>query len=88
MRGNAHCNIFEDVVAEEHAFQFVGSANSHLTGARSVTAKKYARQCLGDVSDTTIQQISRNSIGILSKEECPPRLQQSKNFQVFSRGLN
>jgi hypothetical protein len=80
-RGNERCNTFEDVVAEEHAFQLVGSANSHLTSARSVTAKKHSRQLLGDVSDTTIQQIIRYHNGLLLKEEYFPHGQQSRNSQ-------
>ncbi|KAJ6016524.1 hypothetical protein N7540_011115 [Penicillium herquei] len=63
---NERRNIFEDVAAEENAFQFVGSANGHTTTARRVTARTNASQCLGDISDTTIQQISkdRNSFAV------------------------
>lgn len=79
-RGNERCNTFEDVVAEEHAFQLVGSANSHLTSAR-VIAKRNSRQLLGDVSDTTIQQISRYHNGLSLKEEYFTHGQQLRNSQ-------
>ncbi|KAJ6003158.1 hypothetical protein N7451_005705 [Penicillium sp. IBT 35674x] len=70
--GNERRNIFEDIVAEENVFQFVGSANGHTTTARTVTAKTNANQCLGDVSDTTIQHISRDRSSIPVKEEHLP----------------
>jgi hypothetical protein len=58
-QGNERQNVFDDVVAEENVFQFDGSANWHTTTARSITAKVYATQCLGDASETTIQQFQR-----------------------------
>ncbi|KAJ6141204.1 hypothetical protein N7470_010100 [Penicillium chermesinum] len=38
-KGNERRNVFEDIVAEEHTFQFIGSTNSNFTNARSITAK-------------------------------------------------
>jgi hypothetical protein len=64
-------NVFEDVVAGENVFQFVGSANGHTTTARSVTAEASATQCLGDASDTTIQQISKDRSDITVNKEHP-----------------
>ncbi|KAJ5289005.1 hypothetical protein N7478_002035 [Penicillium angulare] len=81
-------NVFEDVVAEENVFQFVGSANGHLTTARSVTAKAYATQCLGDASETTIQQISKDRSGITVKKEHPNHQQQTKLFQGPGRTVD
>ncbi|KAJ5117562.1 hypothetical protein N7448_011194 [Penicillium atrosanguineum] len=83
---NERRNVFEDVVAEENVFQFVGSANAHTTTARSVTAKASATQCLGDASDTTIQQISKDRSGITVKKEHPHHIQQqTKHFEGRGR---
>lgn len=76
-------NIFEDVVAEENVFQFIGSANRHTTTARSVTAKAHATQFLGDASDATVQQLSIDRSGISSKNgHCHPQhpQQHTKHF--------
>ncbi|KAF4770794.1 hypothetical protein HAV15_013223 [Penicillium sp. str.  len=67
-RENERRNIFEDVVAEENVFQFVGSTKGHTTTARSIIAKAYATQCLADASETTIQQISKDRIGNYGEE--------------------
>ncbi|KAL2827134.1 hypothetical protein BDW59DRAFT_144302 [Aspergillus cavernicola] len=53
-------NVFEEVHASDDAFQFIGSTNRHTTTAKSVSAKLRTTQCLGDISDLTIQQISNN----------------------------
>lgn len=53
-----HGNSFEDITADEDVFQLIGSSNGHTTTARSVSAKAYTTQCLGDLSDSTFQQIS------------------------------
>lgn len=80
-RENERRNVFEDVIAEENAFQFVGSTNEHTTTARSITAKTYATQCLADASETTIQQISKDRIGITAKgQPLPHHQQQTKTF--------
>lgn len=81
-RENERRNVFEDVVAEENVFQFVGSTNRHTTTATSITAKAYATQCLGDASETTIQQISKDRIGITEKKQPSHhhQQQQTKNF--------
>ena len=77
---NERRNVFEDVVAEENVFQFVGSTKGHTTTARSVTAKAYATQCLGDASETTIQQISKDRTGIAAKKQPPHHQQQTNPF--------
>jgi hypothetical protein len=51
-------NVFEDIRADERVFQFIGSVNSNITTAKSVSAKSLATQCLGDLSDPSLQQIS------------------------------
>lgn len=79
-RENERRNVFEDVVAEENVFQFVGSTKGHTTTARSVIAKAYATQCLGDASETTIQQISKDRIGIAAKKPPPHQQQVTKAF--------
>lgn len=65
---NERRNIFENIAADENVFQLIASANGHTMTARSVTAKAYATQCMGDISNTTIQQISANRSGISEKE--------------------
>lgn len=81
-RENERRNIFEDVIAEENVFQFVGSTNGHTTTARSVTAKAYTTQCLGDASENTIQQISKDRSGITVQKQHPHRQQQqTKPFE-------
>ncbi|KAH2761565.1 hypothetical protein KXW10_000387 [Aspergillus fumigatus] len=51
-------NVFEDIRADERVFQFIGSVNANITTAKSVSAKSFATQCLGDLSDPSLQQIS------------------------------
>lgn len=72
-------NIFENIVADENVFQLIASANGHTTTARSVTAKAYATQCMGDISNTTIQQISADRGDISEKERSNHHL-QTRNF--------
>lgn len=71
-RKNQRRNVFEDVVAEDTVFQFVGFTKGHTTTARSIIAKAYATQCLGDTPETTIQQISKDRVGITAKKQPPP----------------
>lgn len=80
---NERRNVFDDVVAEDHAFQFIGSTNCNLTNAKSVTAKKHARQCLGDASDTTIQQATRGYSETLWKEKHLPSEEISKGTHII-----
>lgn len=79
-RENEFRNVFEDVVAEEYVFQFVGSTKGHTTTARSVIAKAYATQCLGDASESTIQQISKDRSEFTAKKQPPHHQQQTKPF--------
>lgn len=51
-------NVFEDIRADERVFQFIGSVNANITTAKSVSAKSFATQCLGDLSNPSLQQIS------------------------------
>ncbi|KAJ5827287.1 hypothetical protein N7447_004050 [Penicillium robsamsonii] len=88
MREDEHRNIFDDVVAEKYAFQFVGTTNStqgHTTTAKSVTAKEYATQFLGDASEVTIQQISKDRSEIIKKQ--PPHHQKTNPFDGPGRTL-
>lgn len=85
-RENEGRNIFEDVVAEENVFQFIGSANGHTTTARSTKAKAYATQCLGDASDTTIQQISKDRSSITAKSQSHPE-PQTGHFEGRGRTI-
>lgn len=78
--GNERRNVFEDVVADENVFQFIGSTKGHTTTARSIIAKAYATQCLADASETTIQQISKDRIGIAANIQPPHRQPQTKPF--------
>ncbi|OJJ52004.1 hypothetical protein ASPSYDRAFT_52632 [Aspergillus sydowii CBS 593.65] len=56
-------NVFEDIHADDDAFQFIGSVKGYATTAKSVSAKIRATQCLGDLSDPTLLQISENHRG-------------------------
>lgn len=80
-RQDGRRNIFEDVVAEENVFQFIGSASRHTTTARSVIAKAHTTQCLGDVTDTTIQQISKDRSETTVNNEHRHPQQQTKYFK-------
>jgi hypothetical protein len=51
-------NVFEDIRADERVFQFIGSVNAHTTTAKTISAKSFTTQCLGDLSDPSLQQIS------------------------------
>lgn len=55
-----YANHFEDIIADENAFQLIGSSSGQTTMAKTVSAKAHATQCFGDVSDTTFQQISKD----------------------------
>jgi hypothetical protein len=80
MRENECRNVFEDVVAEESVLQFVGSTKGHTTTARSVIAKAYATQCLGDMSESTLQQISKDRSAFAAKQQ-PQQQQQTNPFE-------
>ena len=54
-------NSFEDVSVEEDGRQFILSTTGDLILARKVTTATRAVQCLGQVSDETAQQISKDS---------------------------
>jgi hypothetical protein len=83
---NEHRNVFENIVADENVFQLIASANGHTMTARSVLAKAYATQCMGDISDTTIQQISADRGGI-SKKGCSNQHPQPGNFSGLGRKI-
>jgi hypothetical protein len=59
----------------------------HTTTAISVTAKAYATQCMGDASETTIQQISKDRSGISAKKQHPHHKQQTTPFEGPGRTL-
>ncbi len=83
---NERRNIFENIVAEENAFQLIASTNGRATTARSVTAKAYTTQYMGNMSNTTIQQISADRSGISEKKRSDHNLQPG-NFSGPGRKL-
>lgn len=70
-------NVFEHITAEEDAFHWIGSTNKHVTVAKSITAKKRATQCLGDISDSTILQISKDRHTELEQNQESPQNEDS-----------
>jgi hypothetical protein len=87
-RENERRNVFEDIVAEENVFQFVGSTNGHTTTAISVTAKAHTTQCLGDASETTIQQISKDRGETTAKEQHLHHQQKTNSFEGPGRTVS
>jgi hypothetical protein len=53
-------NVFEDVSADERAHHIIVSTNGDVISARRVTAKTESAQWLGQMSDATVQQLSRD----------------------------
>ena len=51
-------NVFENIRADEDAFQFIGSTSRRTTSAKDVWAKSGTTNCLGDISDDTLRKIS------------------------------
>lgn len=51
-------NVFEDIHIDEDVFQFIGSTTSHTTLAKNISAKSRTIQCLGDLSDSSLQKVS------------------------------
>ncbi|KAJ5202929.1 hypothetical protein N7449_005008 [Penicillium cf. viridicatum] len=80
-----HGNLFENITADEDVFQLIGSSNGHITTARSVSAKAYTTQCLGDVSDSTLQQISIDRCHN-AERKCVKQQQHSGKFEVHGSG--
>lgn len=62
-------NIFQNISADANVFQFIGSTNGHTTTARHITAQQYATQCMGDLSDSSLRQISMNRSAIAAKKQ-------------------
>ena len=83
---NERRNIFENIDADENVFQLIASTNGYTMTARSVTAKAYATQCMGDMSETTIQQISADRGAVLGKERSNQH-RQPGNFSGHGRTL-
>lgn len=80
-----HGNFFEDITADEDVFQFIGSSNGHTTTARSVSAKAYTTQFLGDASDSTLKQISTDLCRNAEKKSVK-RQQHSEKFEEHGSG--
>jgi hypothetical protein len=62
-------NIFQNISADANVFQFIGSTNGHTTTARQITAQKYTAQCMGDLSDSSLRQISMNCTTVAAKKQ-------------------
>ncbi|GFF96670.1 hypothetical protein IFM47457_11000 [Aspergillus lentulus] len=75
-------NVFEDIRADERAFQFIGSVNANITTAKSVSAKSLATQCLGDLSDPSLQQISSDRRSTVIEDAAGHHLLSSKTSCV------
>jgi hypothetical protein len=52
--------VFEDVLAAEASCQIIISENGDSILARKVTSETRALQCLGQMSETTVQQLSQD----------------------------
>jgi hypothetical protein len=50
-------NTVEEIVLANNAIQLIGSSNGNTTTARRITFESKAVQCLGDFTDSTLQQI-------------------------------
>lgn len=62
-------NTFQDVIADANVFQFIGSTNGHTTTARQITAQQCTTQCMGDLTDSTLRQISMDRSAIAVKKQ-------------------
>ncbi|KAH8426377.1 uncharacterized protein LDX57_004115 [Aspergillus melleus] len=51
-------NVFEDIHIDEDVFQFIGSTGSHTTFAKNISAKLRTVQCLGELSESSLQKIN------------------------------
>jgi hypothetical protein len=53
-------NVFEDVVAARNTHQLIVATLGDLVSAKRITTGLGATQWLGQISDTTIQRLSRD----------------------------
>ncbi|KAF9887226.1 hypothetical protein FE257_010480 [Aspergillus nanangensis] len=77
-------NVFEYITADEDVFQLIGSSNGQTIIAKSVSAKAYATQCFGDVSDSTFQQVSKDRRRNTEQREI--EAQQGTRFELHGPG--
>ncbi|KAJ5557919.1 hypothetical protein N7513_003505 [Penicillium frequentans] len=62
-------NTFRDIVADANVFQFIGSTSGHTTTARQITAQQCTTQCMGELSDSTLRQISIDRSAVAVKKQ-------------------
>jgi hypothetical protein len=72
-------NVFEDVLAAQDAQQLIIATLGDLISAKRVTAEISATQWLGQMSDATLQQLSRDRAKEKGVE--PPRADVGVTFQ-------
>jgi len=57
---NVRTNVFEDVSAAQYSHQIIVSTNGDLISATRVSAETAATQWAGQMSEDTLQQLSRD----------------------------
>lgn len=71
LAGNPRVNIFEDIKSADDSHQLVVSTIGDLISAKHITTGARSAQWFGQMSDETLQQLSRNQRLVLPDEKKP-----------------
>ncbi|PYH91110.1 hypothetical protein BO71DRAFT_59068 [Aspergillus ellipticus CBS 707.79] len=78
----ARTNIFEDVTSSDESHQLVVSTIGDLISAKHIITGSKSAQWLGQMSDTSLQQLSRNFRGQVGIGEEPPTRTEKNEFNT------
>ncbi|OJZ88789.1 hypothetical protein ASPFODRAFT_59501 [Aspergillus luchuensis CBS 106.47] len=78
----ARTNIFEDVTSSDESHQLVVSTIGDLISAKHIITGSKSAQWLGQMSDTSLQQLSRDFRGQVGIEEEPPSRAEKNEFNT------
>lgn len=83
-------NVFEDVLAAREAHQLIVSTLGDLISAKRVTAELASTQWLGQMSDPTVQQLSKDQVSrsrAVTDKAVEPQSESGVNFaDQYGRG--
>ncbi|BCR98242.1 uncharacterized protein AKAW2_31561A [Aspergillus luchuensis] len=78
----ARTNIFEDVTSSDESHQLVVSTIGDLISAKHIITGSKSAQWLGQMSDTSLQQLSRDFRGQVGIGEEPPSRAEKNEFNT------
>jgi len=77
--------VLEDVSAAQDAYQVIASTNGNPLSATRVSAETRAVQWIGQMTEATIQQLSRDQGNSLQKVS-EPQGQEATSFATYGPG--